>query len=232
MSEFDIVRKIAEQTLVISTPSGGIDRTLWDRSRRLIRNIEHICQLPELNNTVTGIDRFCLGAAAYFSDAGLARHLRSEKVSAKAVNCNVNGDNLLELCAKVVEEVLGEHINGEKIEKINRIIAESSNYLTRMTEAMILSDARNLDDMGVVGLLGEFGRYALSGKGVGDMLGSWKKKIDYGYWEARLKESFRFEQVRKVAEQRLAIAEHFINQLKVEIEAQDLEELSIIPTTV
>jgi len=90
---------------------------------------------------------------------------------------------------------------------------------------MILSDARNLDDMGAMGIFNEFRRYIIGGKSICDALQSWKMKIDYRYWQARLKKSFRFESVRKLAEQRLSAAEHFMNQLEVETEAQDLNEL-------
>ena len=91
---------------------------------------------------------------------------------------------------------------------------------------MILSDAQNLDDMGATGIFNEFKRHVAQGKGVTDALQSWKKKIDYRYWQARLKESFRFESVRKLAQQRLSATEYFMNQLKIEHSAKDLEELS------
>ena len=94
-----------------------------------------------------------------------------------------------------------------------------------MTEAKILSDARNLDDMGAVGIFSEFRRFVCNGKGVADVLESWKRKVDYRYWQARLKESFRFETVRKLAVQRFAATEYFMTQLKMENNAQDLEDL-------
>jgi hypothetical protein len=53
----------------------------------------------------------------------------------------------------------------------------------------------------------------------------WRKQIDYRYWQARLKDSFRFEDVRKLAEQRLAVAEQFMNQLQQETEARDLKAM-------
>ena len=92
---------------------------------------------------------------------------------------------------------------------------------------MILSDARNLDDTGAVGIFNEFRRFVSRGKSTSDALQGWKRKIDYGYWQARLKEDFRFDAVRKLAERRLAAAEYFMKQLKVENTAKDLEELSV-----
>jgi len=239
MSEIDIVKDLAQQTLTIPTLTGELDNSIWDRAQRLVRNAEYICRLPELANLQ--IDRFCLYAAAYFSDAGLvrprlsmtggARHLKAEKptllASARGREALLaaNGNNLLDFSTQVVEEKLSPAIDQARIKKINRIITESGSHSAQRPEAMILSDARNLDDMGAVGILNEFRRFVSAGKGICDALQSWKRKIDYRYWQARLKKSFRFEQVRKLAEQRLSVAEYFMNQLKAETEAQDLEEL-------
>ena len=57
------------------------------------------------------------------------------------------------------------------------------------------------------------------------MLESWRRKVDYRYWQARLKESYRFESVRMLAERRFGATEFFMNQLDVEHAARDLEEL-------
>ena len=227
MAELDIVKDLAKQALTIPTLTGDFDNSLWDRAQRLVRNVEHICRLPELGKTSLQIDRFSLYAATYFSDAGLARHLKTKETGGKSVISNTNGNDLLDFCTQIVEEKLEDAIDKTKIKKINRIITESCSRFTRMTEAMILSDARNLDDTGATGIFNEFRRFVSHGKGASDALKGWERKIDYGYWQARLKEGFRFEAVRKLAEQRLAAAEYFMNQLNVENTAQDLGELTI-----
>lgn len=79
--------------------------------------------------------------------------------------------------------------------------------------------------MGAVGVFNEFRRNVIRGKGVSDVMESWKRKVDYRYWQARLKESFRFETVRKIAVQRFAATEYIMNQLKIENAAQDLEDV-------
>ena len=108
---------------------------------------------------------------------------------------------------------------------VDAIIALISWPETDLTEAKILSDSRNLDDMGAVGIYNEFRRDVIGGKGVSDIMESWKRKVDYRYWQARLKESFRFETVRKIAVQRFAATEYIMNQLKIENAAQDLEDV-------
>jgi len=230
MTEQEIVRNLAKESLIISTPTSDHDDSLWDRNKRLVRNIELICQLPEMERAGLQINRFCLMGATYFIDAGLASYLRSGKT--KFAGCNTNSRDLLLLSTKIVGQKLSTVIDKSKINNINTIITESGGDFTQRPEAMILSDARNLDDIGAAGIFNEFKRHVIAGKGVSEVLESWKKKVDYRYWQSLLKRSFRFEAVRKLAEQRLSVAEHFMNQLRVENTADDIQELSENPAFV
>jgi hypothetical protein len=225
MSEMDVIRQIAEEVMKIPTLAGVNDNWLWDRTMRILRNAEHICRMPELAEHSVPTDRFCLIAAAYFADAGFARWADAEDTSSRLVLSDVSQTDLRDFSTQIVNDRLTGAVAGPKIEKINKIIVESANRFTEMVEAMILSDARNLEDMGAVGLYHEFRKYGIHGKGIAEVLDSWKRKIDYRYWQARLKESFRFESTRKLAEQRFSAAEYFMNQLQVEHTARDLEEL-------
>jgi hypothetical protein len=227
MSEIDIIREIAQQVLKVPTLTGKMDNWLWDRAQRLVRNVEHICRLPELDEANLPIDRFCLTAAAYFVDCGFARYADAEDTSARIVLADISPGDLGDFSTQIVTDKLSGALAGPKIDKINKIITESGNRFSDMVEAKILSDARNLDDMGAVGIFNEFRRYVIHGKGASDVLESWKRKVDYRYWQARLKESFRFESIRKLAAQRFSAAEYFMNQLTAENNAKDLEEIII-----
>ncbi len=227
MSEIDVIREIAQQVMMVPTLAGTTDNWLWDRAQRLVRNVEHICRLPELTEANLPVDRFCLTAAAYFVDCGFARYADVEDTAARLVLADVSPSDLRDFSTQVVSDKLSGALAGPKIDKINKIIIESGDRFTDMVEAKILSDARSLDDMGAVGIFNEFRRYVVHGKGASDVLESWKKKVDYRYWQARLKESFRFESVRRLASQRFSAAEYFMNQLTVENSAKDLEEIII-----
>ncbi|HIJ66985.1 MAG TPA: hypothetical protein HPP87_00650 [Planctomycetes bacterium] len=224
MSETDVIREIARQVLTVPTLAGTEDNWLWDRAQRLVRNVEHICRLPELAEAKLAIDRFCLTAGAYFSDAGFARYADPEDTAARFVLADVTLGDLLDFSTQIVSDRLSGALAGPKIDKINRIIIESGNRFTDMTEAKVLSDARNLDDMGAVGLFNEFRRYVIHGRGASEVLDSWQRKIDYRYWEARLKEGFRIESVRKLASKRFSAAKYFMMQLGTEHSAKDLED--------
>lgn len=221
----DVVKEIAQQALSVTTMTGTKDNWLWDRAQRVLRNVEHICSLPELTEKNLPIDRFCLTAAACFSEAGFTRSAEAEDAGSKPVLTDVSSDDLWDFSTRVVADKLAGALPEHKIDKINKIITEAGNRFTNMLEAMILSDARNLDDMGAVGLFNEFRKYAALGKGVADILKTWKRKLDYQYFQARLKESFRFESVEKLAQKRHIAVENFMNQLQTENAAGDLEKL-------
>lgn len=225
MSDIDVIRRLAREVLTRPTPGGDEDNWLWDRTQRILRNVEHICRLPELVEADVPIDRFCLVAATCFADSGFTRYAEAEDVSSRLVLADVNSADLRDFSIQIVSDKLAEALSAAKIDKVNNIIVESGSREANLTEAKILSDARNLDDMGAVGVLNEFRRNVIRGKGVSDVMESWKRKVDYRYWQARLKESFRFETVRKVAVQRFAATEYIMNQLKIENAAQDLEDV-------
>jgi len=225
MSELEFVKNAAKKVLAIpsSVTCGG--SFLWERAERFARTSGYICALVEMSETEVLIDRFCLSTACYFSEAGLAMRLRNEANVEILSALELNDEDLLEGATNIVSKKLGGTIDKWRIDKINSIITESANALTHRAEAMILSDARNLDDMGVTGIFKEFRRNIFRGEDMSYAIGNWQKKVDYRYWQARLKESFRFEQVREIAEQRLKTADAFIRQMAVESECSDLAEL-------
>jgi len=222
MAEAESVRELAKEAL-ISALSGELGVFLWERAQRLVRSVEYISQLPKLAEAGLKVDRFCLTAAAYFSEAGLACYPESKVRAAKSGFGDVNGEDLPGFSAGVAEQKLAGVIETFRIGKITRIIIESGSRSTGMAEAMILADARNLEDMGLVGVLNEYRRCICRGRGVSEVLQKWKKKTEYRYWQARLEDGFRFEQVRKIAEQRLCAAGEFMDRLEAEAQGQDIE---------
>jgi hypothetical protein len=70
-------------------------------------------------------------------------------------------------------------------------------------QAKLLADALNLEDFGVVGLISQAILVARQGGGVMQVADGCEKREQYGYWEARLKDGFHFEQTRAIAKKRL-----------------------------
>ena len=227
MAEIETIKKAAEQIMLVPSKMGLVNTWLWDRTQRIVRNVETIYQLPEIAGANIAIDKFCLAAAAYFADAGFTNYIGIETVEAGVVLADVNTRDLREFSTQIVAEHLLEILDQSKISKINKIIMESNNPLAEMHEAVILSDARNLEDVGIVQIFNEFCACGVHGRGIADQLESWKKKKDYKYWEARLKESFHFDSIRKVAAQRYNQAERLMTQLAIEDSGKDLKEVTI-----
>ncbi len=223
MSDIGLVKQIAEDTI------SGSSKWLWDRCRRIVRNCDLICHLDEVTQANLPIERFCLSAAAYFSDAGFIRFAESGEMGSEVVLSEVNVHDLRKFSTQIVSDKLAGTEVESKIDKINKIIIASSTTNSKLTEAKILSDGRGLDDMGAVGVFNEFRKYAFHGDGAGESLIGWKRRIDYRYWQARLDESFSFESVAKIARRRFDAAETFMNQLSDENSGRDIEEIILEP---
>ena len=190
---------------------------------RVMRHCGGIARLPDTQRFQ--VDQECLNIAALFRDAGFARYANQEDRAARMVLADLTDEDLRDFSAQIIQEKLEELINPRQMERVCSIVIESGNRSTTLIEAMILSDARNLDDMGAVGIFNEFRRYVVHGRGASEALVSWKRKIEYDYWSARLRESFRFDSVRELARRRLKTAEQFMESLERENKAGDLEEM-------
>jgi hypothetical protein len=223
MPDLQVIKEIAEQALGVPTLKGTCDHYLVDRAYRVLRHCGSIAQLSDVQGFQ--MDRECLNIAALFRDAGFARYANQEDRVARMVLADLTDEDMRDFSAQLVQEKLAELLNPRQMERVCSIIIESGKRNTVLIEAMILSDARNLDDMGAIGIFNECRRYLVHGRGVSDALISWSRKIEYDYWTARLSESFRFESVRSIARRRLETAKRFMEQLEIENKASDLEDI-------
>ncbi len=62
----------------------------------------------------------------------------------------------------------------------------------------------------------------MEGRAVEDAVRAWQRREQYGYWEARIRDAFRLETLRRLAQGRLAAAQAFMQQLARERQADDL----------
>ncbi len=223
MVDLNVIKELAEQVLAIPTVKGMPDRYLIDRAARVMRHCGSIAQLREVQRFQ--IDRDCLNVAALFRDAGFARYANQGDRVSRLVLADLTDSDLRDFSTQVVQERVADILNPRQMERVCSIIIESGRRDTNLIEAMILSDARNLDDMGATGIFNECRRYVIHGRGVSEALSSWKRKIEYDYWQARLRESFRFDAVREIARARLETALKFMEMLEMENRAGDLEEM-------
>lgn len=222
MPDVDLICKIARKTMVLPTAFEINNNWLWDRTVRCLKNVDMLCRLPELADRANSVDRFCLVSATYFADSGFSQYAQ-DQVTSRGVPADVNYKKLCGFSTKIVSDELNGLLTDSRIDKICEIITESCNRFTETVEAMILSDARNLEDLGAAGMMNELRHHILCGKGISEIVKSWKRKVEYGYWQARLKEGFRFEAACDIAQKRFEAVENFMAQLVTENKAEDLE---------
>jgi hypothetical protein len=117
--------------------------------------------------------------------------------------------NLRERCeqsAELLVSVMGDDVEEPLLDRTTRLLHEVPQRSPVLDEARLLADAVNLDDFGVTGLIAQTVQLALQGEGVADLAEAAEKREQYGYWQARLKDGFHFEQIRVIAARRLESA--------------------------
>ena len=226
MAQMERIQRLAEEVLTFQDSSGHIERWLWDRAKRIARNAEQISKLPELTKKGVSIDLFALLAAAYLADAGYRLSAQMEGKSTRGTTLQLQGKQLRENSVQIIKGKEKDPCLEGKTDLICRIITESENRSAQLLEARILSDARMLDEIGALGIIHEIRRCILQGKGPGALLEGWDRRVEYRYWEARLKEGFHFPSVRQIAQDRFEAMGHYIQQLRKEYFGQDLESFS------
>lgn len=195
---------------------------LWDSINRIARNVDLVINIVQGDGAELEVSRDMLKAGVCFlSLAELKLRISG--------NGFYNGDQR-EQARQYSSELVSSRLSGQmtcgQISDINTLISESYNKKTRNVEAKIISDARTLDDIGLMGLFWDIRRCILSGRSVSGLITGWKRKMEYGYWQARLNEDFRFDAVRRIAEQRLACAQSFMDYLEGEHNGEIIDKLA------
>jgi hypothetical protein len=89
------------------------------------------------------------------------------------------------------------------LERTIALLEQIPERLPKSTDARLLADAINLEDFGVSGLVVQTIQLCRQGDGLAQLIDGAEKRELYGYWDARLKDGFHFEQTRRIAQARL-----------------------------
>lgn len=108
-----------------------------------------------------------------------------------------------EQAAEMLVGIAGNAGNEALIDQTTQILMQIHQRKPDSDQAMLLADALNLEDFGVAGLLVQAIQIARQGGGIMLIADGCEKREQYGYWEARLKDGFHFEQTRQIARKRL-----------------------------
>ena len=123
-----------------------------------------------------------------------------------------------EQSAELLVSAVGHEASEELIDRVTNILLALPHRVPELEEAKLLADALNLDDFGVVGLRQPRHPARPTGRGRQPGRRGRGKREEYGYWEARLKDGFHFEPVRRLARQRLEQMRQVAKLLKDELD--------------
>lgn len=205
-------------------PGEGKDLWLWEHSERVLRLVQLVAGIPELEGQP--IDLTALGLAALFHDAGWAVQVRQGRVGVGQVLGRPTNDIQRELGAGMLQEYFGSQLSGKSVRTATQAIREQAERATELIEAQILSEANNLDEVGTMHVLHQFRQYQVEGRPLEQLVMSWQRQQEYKYWEVRLNDGFRFESTKHLAKGRLERLESFMQAFGEELRAADVARVS------
>jgi len=204
------VRQRLTRILSVVDVHGTAGPRLVDNAQRLFRRIEAFIRLGLVPESV---DRDALELACY----ALQLPMRDTKVLPPGKFGRTNLRDRVEQSAEILITTLGKEIDEDLLERATRILLQLPHRNPGSDEAKTLADALNLDDFGVAGLVAHIGQLAIQGAGISQVMEAADKREQYGYWEARLKDGFHFDPVRKLARDRLEHARQVHKLLSEEL---------------
>lgn len=128
--------------------------------------------------------------------------LKATKASPTGKLGRTNLRERAEQAAEMLVGVAGD-AGDDLIDQTTQILLQVHQRTPASDQAKLLADALNLEDFGVAGLIVQAIQIARQGGGVMQVADGCEKREQYGYWEARLKDGFHFEQSRQIARKRL-----------------------------
>jgi hypothetical protein len=164
-------------------------------------------------------------AAAVYHEAGWAVRFRQRAVTREEILLRPTEEADCEQAAIILEHNLRNHL---PFDTVMRAMAATRSMRQRgdiPIEAQVLADADNLEEFGLPSLWLTIRRGMVEGKGVRAVLEMWQRRREYRFWDARLKDSFRFPPVRAIAERRLEAMERIMGELQAQHSAEDLASM-------
>jgi hypothetical protein len=214
------IRKQARKDLVVFTEQGQEDVYLWDRSVRVTESACKLAMLPELAGQPVNLT--VLLAAGLYHDAGWIAQLADGVISRRMVRSKRTTSVQRELGAAMMTRSLRGLLGNDELESAAECIRSLSEYQVNILEAQLIAEADSLDEFGALCLWHTARKYTLEGKGPQAAIDTWETQRQYGYWTARINDSFRFETVKRIAYERLAVYDKMIDQLRRHNQGEDL----------
>jgi len=213
----------ARQFLILPGEGGAQDLWLWEHALRVAHLARMVALLPEVREIGGDApDQMAVTVAALFADAGWAVQVRAGELSHWQVLSRPTNDIQRELGVGALQEQVGRLLPATTVESAVRAIRECNDRYTRVPEARALSEAENLDEIGVVYVLRQFRQFQAEGRPLEQLVVNWGRHLEYRYWDARINDCLRWEATRHAARERLKAVEQFMSMLARDRDAADL----------
>ena len=207
-----------ERALGFVEYSGVQGTRLIDDAHRLTARVRRFIGMGVIpaDTDTTAVELACLA---------LQLPLKAARSTASGRVTRPNLRERAEQAAEMLVGMLAGDFRGKDGEEAETLLEQTTTLLVEVHQrnpesdaARLLADAINLEDFGVIGVVEQAIAITRQGGGVTQVADGCEKREQYGYWEARLKDGFHFEQTRAIAKKRLdhtrRMATLLINELK------------------
>jgi hypothetical protein len=212
-----LLRRMEE---ALTLPYGGREPPgprLLDDARRLRARITRLMALNLVHPPPQGVEADALELACF------ALHLPARGGGTRDPDrpAATGRTSLRDRCEDAAELLImefGAVIDEALLDHAARVLREAPHRPPMLDAARLLADAINLEDFGVLGIVGQVMQLYHQGQGAVQLADGLEKRDLYGYWDARLNEGFHFDAVREMARDRLAHARHIAKMLRQELD--------------
>lgn len=220
------IKKCARADLVLVAEYGHHDQFLWEHAKHIAQSAQYISKLNLVRDYVP--DDVTILAASFYLEAGwVARHQQGQ-IEISDIRIGQLNEAGRELGIVLMEKSLSKLVDSESLRKTRLVIQTISRKPPETIEGQIIRDAINLNDFGYIPLWLSIRRVIHEGKGIQAVIDTWKRKKEYHFWNARLRDAFIFQPVRKVAEDRFKKFERFMDELETQHTSVDLMDQMIL----
>lgn len=223
MANSDAIWNRARVALTVVDERGQEDSYLWEHSRRVAQCALLIACLPGVRNQKP--DEAAVLAGGLYHDAGWIMRLREGEIERNQILSRPGTETHRELGAGLMQRDLEGLLSPESIRTAAQAIQTLNEREINTIEGQIVTDAENLNELGVLSLWPIIRRGADEGRDVEYVLKTWRRQREFRFWDARLKDSFHFDAVRTLAQHRLESFGRLMGDLDEQHRCADLAAL-------
>lgn len=222
MSDIERISAVARKLLVLPGASQP-DEWLWEHTQRVVDLAGMISVLPEVGDERP--DAVTVTLAALFHDVGWATQVHAGQVKSWQVLSRPTSDLQREYGAAALLEHGAGLFSAELVDLAAEAIRQCNDRTTGLPEAIVLAEAENLDDIGVMYVLRQIRHAQGDGRPLQQFVQTWNRQLEYRYWDARINDCLRFPTPREIARQRIQAVEAFLSALARDRESADFRQL-------